>query len=107
MIRFRRPVNADDMVTTLVIRQSNYTKIAKKSGLRKKESEVALNTITETIVDGLKAGEKIELVGFGTFEVRDRAARVGRNPRTGEDIQIAASRVPAFKAGKLFKDALK
>ena len=81
--------------------------IAEKSGLSKKESEVALNAITEAIVDGLKAGEKIALVGFGTFEAKDRAARVGRNPKTGEEIQIAASRVPAFKAGKMFKDALK
>ena len=78
--------------------------IAKKSGLSKKTSEAALNAFTETVGKALKKGEKIQLVGFGTFEVAKRAARTGRNPQTGATIKIAASKAPKFKAGKALKD---
>ena len=81
--------------------------IAAKAGLSKKAAEAALNAMTEVVADTLKAGEKIQLVGFGTFEVKERAARSGRNPKTGETIQIAASKNPAFTAGKALKDSVK
>ena len=80
--------------------------IVAKSNMSKKEADVALNAVVEAIKDALKAGEKVQLVGFGTFSVKERAARTGKNPATGETIQIAASKVPAFAAGKAFKDAL-
>ena len=80
-------------------------KIAEKSGLDKKQSEAALNAFTATITEALKAGEKVQLMGFGTFEVKERAARMGRNPATGEATEIAAKKIPAFKADKGFKDA--
>ncbi|MBG9484722.1 DNA-binding protein, partial [Bacillus thuringiensis] len=63
--------------------------------------------VVESITNTLAAGEKVQLIGFGTFEVRERAARTGRNPQTGEEMQIAASKVPAFKAGKELKEAVK
>ena len=78
--------------------------IVEKSGLKKKEAEAALNAMTDVIAEALKAGDKIQLVGFGTFEVKERAAREGRNPKTGETIKIAASKHPAFTAGKALKD---
>ena len=78
--------------------------IAEKSNLSKTDSEAALKGIIESIQETLEKGEKVQLVGFGTFEPRERAARLGRNPRTKEEIQIAASTVPVFKAGKEFKD---
>jgi DNA-binding protein HU-beta len=81
--------------------------IAEKSGLSKKDSEAALSATIEAVTEALKTGDKIALVGFGTFEVRERAARVGKNPATGESIDIAACKVPAFKAGKALKDAVK
>ena len=80
--------------------------VAEKSGLNKKEAEAAVNAMTAAITDALKAGDKVQLVGFGTFEVKDRAARNGRNPKTGETITIAASKAPAFVAGKALKDAI-
>ena len=80
--------------------------IAEKSGLNKKSSEAALNATIEVIEDSLKSGEKVVLVGFGTFEVRNRAARKGRNPQTSMEIQIPASKAPVFKAGKSLKDAI-
>lgn len=80
--------------------------IVEKSGLKKKEAEAALNAMTDVIVEALKAGDKIQLVGFGTFEVKERAAREGRNPKTGETIKIAASKHPAFTAGKALKDSV-
>ncbi|MGV8905146.1 MAG: HU family DNA-binding protein [Acetobacterium sp.] len=82
------------------------TEMAEKSGLSKKDSEKALGAFLESVVDTLKNGDKVSLVGFGTFEVRDRAARTGLNPRTKEPIQIAASKAPGFKAGKGFKDEI-
>ena len=81
--------------------------LAEKTGLSKKDAEKALNAFIGTVEDSLKKGEKIQLVGFGTFEVRERGARTGRNPKTGEAIQIAASKTPAFAAGKGLKDAIK
>lgn len=80
------------------------TKIAEKGQMTKKEAEVALNAFKESVMEALEDGEKVQLVGFGTFEVRERAAREGRNPRTKEVIQISASKVPVFKPGKDFKD---
>ena len=80
--------------------------IAEKSGLTKKDAEAALNACTAVVADALKAGDSVQLIGFGTFEVRERAARQGRNPHTGETIEIAAAKVPAFKPGKALKDAI-
>jgi len=79
------------------------TSVAKKTGLTKKETELVLTTILETIVDVIASGEKITLVGFGSFEARDRKAKEGRNPQTGEKIFIPATRVPVFSVGKFFK----
>jgi DNA-binding protein HU-beta len=74
--------------------------------MSKKDAEKAVNAVFASVGDALAKGEKVQLVGFGTFEVRERAARTGRNPQTGEEIQIAASRVPAFRAGKVLKDSV-
>lgn len=76
-------------------------------GLSKKDAEKALNAMTSAIGDALAKGEAVQLMGFGTFSVKERAAREGRNPRTGETVKIAASKVPAFKAGKALKDKVK
>ena len=80
--------------------------MAEKSGLPRKESETAGNAAFEAITESLVKGEKVALVGFGAFEVKERAARVGRNPRTKEEIAIPASRVASFKIGKALKDAV-
>ena len=80
--------------------------IAEKAELSKKDSEKALKAFIDTVTDELKKGEKIQLVGFGTFEVSERAARTGRNPQTGAEMTIAASKAPKFKAGKALKDSL-
>ena len=80
--------------------------VAKQADLTKKDAEAAVSAVTDVITDALKAGDKVQLVGFGTFETRARAARTGKNPRTGEEIKIAASKVPAFKAGKALKDTV-
>jgi DNA-binding protein HU-beta len=80
------------------------TVMSEKSKLSKKDTEVALKALIESIEESLEKGEKVQLVGFGTFESRARAARVGRNPRTKEEINIPASVVPVFKAGKEFKE---
>lgn len=80
--------------------------MADRAGLSKKDSEKAINAFIDTVSDSLKAGQKVSVVGFGTFEVRERAARKGRNPQTGKEIEIPASRSPAFKAGKTLKDAI-
>ena len=80
--------------------------VSEKSGLTKKETGVILDTILETITDSMKKGEKFALVGFGTFEAKTRKARQGRNPATGETIEISARTVPSFKAGRALKDAL-
>jgi len=80
--------------------------VAEKAELSKKDTEKAVNALIEAVTEGLQKGEKIQLVGFGGFEVKQRAARMGRNPKTKEQIQIPASKVPVFKAGKAFKDAI-
>ena len=80
--------------------------VAAKTGLSKKDSEKAINATFDTIASSLEAGEKIQLVGFGVFDVKERGARVGRNPKTKEEIEIPASRVPVFKAGKALKDSV-
>ena len=81
--------------------------VAKKTGLTKKDATAAVEAVFGSIQDDLKKGDKVQLIGFGTFEVRNRAARKGRNPQTGKEIEIAASKVPAFKPGKALKDAVK
>lgn len=80
--------------------------IAEKTGLTKKASEEALGAVVDTISDALTKGEKVQLVGFGTFEVRERAERTGINPQTREKITIAATKTPAFKAGSALKEAV-
>ena len=80
--------------------------IAEKTGLTKKDAEGAVKAFTDTVAEQLKAGDKIQLVGFGTFEVAERAARTGKNPQTGEAIKIPASKAPKFKAGKALKDVV-
>lgn len=80
--------------------------VAEKTDLTKKDAEKVVNAVLGSIEEALSRGEKVQLVGFGTFEVRDRAARTGRNPQTGEEIQIPATRVPVFKAGKALKEAV-
>ena len=82
-------------------------KVADSTGLTKKDAEKALNATFESITEALAGKDKVQLIGFGTFEVRERAARKGRNPATGKEINIPASTVPAFKAGKALKDKVK
>lgn len=82
------------------------TSMAEKSGLTKKDAEKALNSFVESVQEALMQGDKVQLVGFGTFEVRERGSRKGRNPQTGEEIEIPAASVPAFKAGKALKDSI-
>ncbi|MEM9771545.1 MAG: HU family DNA-binding protein [Cyanobacteria bacterium P01_D01_bin.73] len=81
--------------------------IASKAGMTKAQSKAALESILDTITDSLKDGEPVQLIGFGTFKTNHRAARTGRNPQTGAEIQISAANVPAFVAGKALKDAVK
>ncbi|HGJ5854630.1 HU family DNA-binding protein [Arsenophonus nasoniae] len=80
--------------------------IAEKADLTKKDSEKVLNAFIETVTETLKAGDEVQLVGFGSFQVKQRAAREGRNPKTGEALKIAAANVPSFKAGKTLKEAV-
>lgn len=81
--------------------------VAEKCELSKKDTEKAVNAVLETVMDSVSQGEKVQIIGFGTFEPRKRAAKTGRNPSTGEEIHIPATTVPAFKAGKAFKERLK
>ncbi|MGC4376283.1 HU family DNA-binding protein [Fictibacillus sp. Mic-4] len=81
--------------------------VAEQTELSKKDASKAVDAVFEAITETLKEGNKVQLIGFGNFEVRERAARKGRNPQTGEEIEIAASKVPAFKPGKALKDAVK
>ena len=80
--------------------------LAQKAELSKKDAEKALNAFVEVVTESLKTGEKVQLVGFGTFESKERPARVARNPRTGEEITIAASKTASFKVGKALKDSI-
>lgn len=91
-----RAVNKNDLIAV----------VAERAGLTKKDSEKAVNALIDSIQDALQKGDKVSLVGFGTFETRARGARTGRNPQTGQTITIPASRVPAFKAGKSLRDAI-
>lgn len=79
-------------------------KVADKTGLKKKDAELAVNSMFECIEEALASGEKVQIIGFGTFETRSRSARSGRNPQTGETIEIPASTVPAFKPGNKLKE---
>ncbi len=81
--------------------------VAKKAGVTKKDAGAVLDALIEEIIGAVKKGDRVQLVGFGTFELRERAARTGLNPQTKEQIEIPASKAPAFKAGKAFKDAVK
>ena len=81
--------------------------VAEKAGLSKKDADAAVTAVFDAVTAEIVKGEKVQLIGFGTFETRERAAKQGRNPRTGETMTIAASKVPAFKAGKALKDAVK
>ena len=80
--------------------------VANDANLTKKDAEAAVNSALNAITNALKEGDKVQLVGFGSFEVKNRAARTGRNPRTKEVVEIPASKVPVFKAGKALKDAV-
>ena len=79
-------------------------KIAEKAELNKKQAEAALNAFTDIVVEAMKEGDKVQMMGFGTFEIKERAARTGRKPATGETIEIPAKKIPTFKAGKGLKD---
>ena len=81
--------------------------VASKTGLTKKDATSAVEALFDVVTETLADGERVQVTGFGSFEVRDRAARKGRNPQTGEEIEIPATKVPAFKAGKGLKDAVK
>lgn len=81
--------------------------VATKADLSKKDAEAAVKAVLDAVTEALADGEKVALVGFGTFEVKERAARTGKNPRTGEAIEIPASKVPSFKAGAVLKNAVK
>ena len=81
--------------------------VAEKAGVTKKDAGAVLDALIEEIIGAVKKGDKVQFVGFGTFELRERAARTGLNPQTKEQIEIPASKAPAFKAGKAFKDAVK
>ena len=80
--------------------------VAGKTGMTKKDTEAAIKSMLDAIEDALKKGDKVQLMGFGSFEIHERAARMGKNPRTGESVTIPASRTPVFKAGKAFKEAV-
>ncbi|MHB8917064.1 MAG: HU family DNA-binding protein [Desulfocucumaceae bacterium] len=82
------------------------SKVAEKTDFTKKDAEKAVSAILASVEEALSNGEKVQLVGFGTFEIRNRAARKGRNPQTGQEIKIAAAKVPVFKAGKALREAV-
>lgn len=81
--------------------------VAEQAELTKKDAAQVVDAVFDTILNSLKAGDSVQILGFGNFEIRDRAARTGRNPQTGEEIEIPASKVPAFKPGKQLKEAVK
>ncbi len=87
-------------------KQDLVSAIAENANLTKKDAEAALKAFIESVEGALKKGDKVQLVGFGTFEVRQRAARTGRNPQTGKEMKIAAAKAPSFKAGKALKDLI-
>ena len=87
-------------------KQELVANVAEQASLTKKDAEKAVNAVFEAIKSALSEGDRIQLIGFGTFEVKDRKARKGRNPQTGKEIEIAASKMPVFKAGKALKDSV-
>ncbi len=87
-------------------KQELVANVAEQANLTKKDAEKAVNAIFETIKGALSEGDRVQLIGFGTFEVKGRKARKGRNPRTGTEIEIPASKTPVFKAGKALKDSV-
>jgi len=91
----------------MVTKKDLTAEVAEITDLSKKDAEDIINAFLESVKNSLKKGEKVSIAGFGNFEIRERSARVGRNPRTGESMNIAASRVPAFKAGKELKELVK
>lgn len=95
------------MAAKVVNKQELIKDISKRSGLTQKDTDKFLHAYVDSVIESLSKGDKVQLIGFGTFETRDRAARAGRNPQTGEELTISATTVPAFKAGKAFKDAVK
>ena len=92
--------------TELIAAVAEKAEISKKDSEKEKDSEKALKAFVDVVTEQLKAGDKVQVVGFGTFEVSERAAREGRNPQTGETMKIAACKAPKFKAGKALKDAI-
>lgn len=88
-------------------KQELINHVSQETGLTKKDSKNAVDTVFKSITESLEKGEKVNFVGFGSFEVRDRVARTGRNPQTGEEIKIPARKIPAFKPGKLLREAVK
>ena len=84
-----------------------HTALAKKTGFKKKDTEAFVEALIETITEALKQGDKVQIVGFGTFEVKERAARIARNPHTGEEVDVAAFKAPVFKAGKVLKESVR
>jgi len=101
-----REKNSFSRRESLMNKTELVSSVAEKSGLTKKDAEKAVNALFASVEEALAKGEKVQLVGFGTFEVRERKARTGRNPQTGAEIQIPAAKVPAFKAGKSLKQAV-
>lgn len=98
---------ATDTKTVENFRKADFVaSVAEKTGMSKKDSEEALKAVLDTLQEQVGAGKRVNLPGFGTFTLRERAARKGRNPRTGEDLQIAASKSPGFSAAKAWKDAI-
>ena len=102
MPRATRTIEGDDIVN----KSQLIDKIAEDADISKAAAGRALDSFTNAVTGALKENDSVALVGFGTFTVRDRAARTGRNPQTGENIQIAAAKIPSFKAGKALKDAV-
>ena len=98
----KRAYSVDDIMNKTEL----ITVMAETSGLSKKDCDAALAAFIATIETALKSGDKVQLIGFGSFEVKERAARTGRNPRTKEPVEIPASKAPAFKAGQAFKEAI-
>ena len=88
-------------------KQDLIAKVAETAELSKKQAALVVNTVFETISESLSNGEKVQIIGFGSFDVRERAERKGRNPQTGAELVIPASKVPGFKAGKALKDVVK
>ena len=105
--KVRHQNNFQEVKTSMANKAELIEKVAAATSLTKKDATAAVDAVFSTIQEALANGEKVQLIGFGNFEVRTRAERKGRNPQTGEEIQIPASKVPAFKPGKALKDAVK